>query len=44
MREQGYVDGQNITVEARWAEGRSERFPELVGELVRLKPGVILTI
>jgi ABC-type uncharacterized transport system substrate-binding protein len=44
MREHGYIDGQNITFEARWAEGRSERFPELVGELVRLKPGVILTV
>ena len=44
MREHGYVDGQNITFEVRWAEGRSERFPELVGELVRLKPGVILTV
>jgi putative tryptophan/tyrosine transport system substrate-binding protein len=38
MREYGYVDGQNMTFEVRWAEGRSERFPELVGELVRLKP------
>ena len=44
MREHGYVEGQNITFEARWAEGRSERFPELVGELIRLKPGVILTV
>jgi len=31
LREHGYVDGQNLTVEARWAEGRSERFPELIG-------------
>ena len=44
MREHGYVDGQNMTLEARWAEGRSERFPELVGELVRLKTSVILTV
>jgi putative ABC transport system substrate-binding protein len=44
MREHGYVDGQSITFEARWAEGRSERFPELAGELIRLKPGVILTV
>src|SRR5215467_3193032 len=44
MREHGYADGQNVTIEARWAEGRSERFPELVGELVRLNTRVILTI
>src|SRR5215467_1290586 len=44
MREHGYADGQNVTIEARWAEGRSGRFPELVGELVRLNTRVILTI
>jgi len=44
LRDQGYVDGQNIILEARWAEGRSERFPELIGELIRLKPRVILTV
>jgi putative ABC transport system substrate-binding protein len=44
LREHGYVDGQNLTLEERWAEGRSERFPELIGELVRLKPRVILTV
>jgi putative ABC transport system substrate-binding protein len=44
MRELGYVDGQNITLEERWAEGRSERFPELIGELVRLKASVIVTV
>jgi ABC-type uncharacterized transport system substrate-binding protein len=44
LREYGYVEGQNITLEARWAEGRSERFPELVDELVRLKTTVILTV
>jgi putative ABC transport system substrate-binding protein len=44
MREHGYVDGQNMILEARWADGRSERFPELVGELIRLKTGVIVTV
>ena len=44
LREHGYVDGQNLALEARWAEGRSERFPELIGELVRLNARVILTI
>jgi putative tryptophan/tyrosine transport system substrate-binding protein len=28
LREHGYVDGQNLTLEARWADGRSERFPD----------------
>src|SRR2546427_4702755 len=31
LREYGYVDGQNLALETRWAEGRSERFPELIG-------------
>jgi putative ABC transport system substrate-binding protein len=44
LREHGYVDGQNITIEARWAEGQSERFPELVGELIRLKANVMLAL
>ena len=37
LRELGYVEGQNIALEIRWAEGRHERLPELVAELVRLK-------
>jgi putative ABC transport system substrate-binding protein len=44
MREIGYIDGQNITLETRWAEGRSERFPALVDELLRLKANVILAV
>ena len=44
MREHGYVDGQNLTVEARWAEGRSERFSDLMEELVRRKTKVIVTV
>jgi ABC-type uncharacterized transport system substrate-binding protein len=44
LREHGHVDGQNLTIEARWAEGRSERFPELIGEVIRLKASVILAI
>jgi putative ABC transport system substrate-binding protein len=44
LREHGYVDGQNLTLETRWAEGRSERFPELIRELVGLKVNVILTV
>jgi putative ABC transport system substrate-binding protein len=44
MREHGYMDGTNITFVERWAEGRSERFPELVGELLNLKVNVILAV
>jgi putative ABC transport system substrate-binding protein len=43
LRELGYAEGHNLLVEFRWAEGRYERFPELVAELVRLKVDVILT-
>jgi putative tryptophan/tyrosine transport system substrate-binding protein len=44
LRGYGYADGQNIILEARWAEGRSERFPELIGELIRLKARVIVVV
>src|SRR5882757_9124571 len=39
----GYVEGRNILIEYRWAEGRPERFPVLAAELVALKVDVILT-
>jgi putative ABC transport system substrate-binding protein len=42
LRELGYVEGKNIIIEARFAEGQAERLPELVAELVRLKVDVIL--
>jgi ABC-type uncharacterized transport system substrate-binding protein len=42
MRELGYVDGQNIDFEYRFAEGRLERFPVLAAELLRLSPNVIM--
>ena len=42
LRELGYVEGQNITLEVRWAEGRTERLPELVAELVRSKVDVLV--
>jgi putative ABC transport system substrate-binding protein len=38
----GYVEGKNIVVEYRWAEGRNERLPDLAGELVRLKVDAIV--
>jgi len=43
LRELGYVDGQNITVEYRFAGGQLERLPALAAELVRLKVNVIVT-
>jgi ABC-type uncharacterized transport system substrate-binding protein len=41
MRDLGWVEGKNILIEYRWAEGRSERIPELAAELVRLNVDVI---
>ena len=43
LRELGYVEGQNLVLERRSAEGRFERFPEIVAELLRLKVDVIVT-
>ena len=42
LREHGYVEGQNIVIEYRTAEGRIERFPDLARELVRLKVALIV--
>src|SRR5437867_12572088 len=42
LRELGYVEGQNIIIEFRSAEGRFERLPDLAAELVRLKVDVIV--
>ena len=41
LRELGWIEGS--TVEARWAEGRFERFSEIAAEFVRMKVGVIVT-
>jgi putative ABC transport system substrate-binding protein len=43
LRELGYVEGKNIIIEYRYAEGKLERLPELAAELVRLKVDVIVT-
>jgi putative ABC transport system substrate-binding protein len=43
LREHGYVERQNVDIEYRWGEGKPERFPGLVAELVRLKVDVIVT-
>jgi putative ABC transport system substrate-binding protein len=41
MRELGYVEGQNIVIERRWAGGNPDRLPDLAADLVRLKVEVI---
>jgi putative ABC transport system substrate-binding protein len=42
LRELGYVEGQNIAYEARFAQGRVERLPDLAAELIRLRVDVIV--
>ena len=43
LRDLGYVEGKNIVIEFRWADGKYERLPELASELARLKVDVIVT-
>jgi putative ABC transport system substrate-binding protein len=43
LRNLGYVEGRNIIIEYRWAEGKYERFPDLIAELVARKVEVIVT-
>ena len=44
LRTLGYVEGKNIVIEYRYAEGKPERLPDLAAELVRLKVDVIVTV
>ena len=43
LRDLGYVEGRNVLIEYRWAEGKYDRFPTLIGELLALKVAVIVT-
>jgi len=43
LRQLGYVEGKNIFIEYRYAEGKGERLPDLAAELVRLKVDIIVT-
>src|SRR4051794_37538852 len=43
LRELGWIEGRTVAIEYRWGEGRSERFPDIVAEFVRLKVSVIVT-
>ena len=42
LRDLGYVDGRNVTIEWRWSEGKTDRFPALATDLVALKPDIIV--
>ena len=42
LREHGYIEGQNIAFEYRYAKGKQDRYPELAAELVRLKVDIIV--
>ena len=43
MQERGWVEGRNFTIEARYSEGRIERYADLVAELLRRQVDLIIT-
>src|SRR5207248_1330978 len=42
LRDLGYLEGENIDIEVRWAQGSAERWPHLIAELIRLKVDVMV--
>ena len=44
LRELGYVEGRNLVIESRWAQGQAERLPALASELVQAKVDVIIAV
>src|SRR6516162_1198287 len=44
LADTGYIEGKNVTIEYRWAQGRNDRLPTLVAELVRLQVSIIVVL
>ena len=44
LRELNYVEGQNISIEHRWADGQLDRLPQLATDLVRIGPDLIVAV
>src|SRR4030095_631595 len=44
LRDLGYLEGQSIAIEVRWAEGNPERFPDLIADLLRANVDVLVVV